>query len=56
MDDLSAANASVEKLKKLRVKTVYPGHGKPFPMEQFMKQFQQNNPDKMEETTNKTSK
>jgi len=37
MDDLSAANASVEKLKKLRIKTVYPGHGKPFSMEQFMK-------------------
>jgi len=40
MDDLSAANASVERLKKLRIKTVYPGHGKPFPMEEFMKQFQ----------------
>ncbi|OYT33347.1 MBL fold metallo-hydrolase [Archaeoglobales archaeon ex4484_92] len=53
MDDLSAANASVEKLKKLRVKTVYPGHGKPFPMEQFMKQFQQND---LDEATNKTSK
>jgi len=51
MDDLSAANASVEKLKKLRVKTVYPGHGKPFPMEQFMKQFL----DKMDGATNKTS-
>ena len=37
MDDISAANASVEKLKKLRIKTVYPGHGKPFPMEQFIK-------------------
>jgi len=37
MDDLSAANASVEKLKKLRIKTVYPGHGKPFSMEHFMK-------------------
>ena len=53
MDDLSAANASVEKLKKLRVKTVYPGHGEPFPMEQFMKQFQQND---LDEATNKTSK
>jgi len=56
MDDLSAANASVEKLKKLRIKTVYPGHGKPFPMEQFMKQFQQNDLDKMDEATNETSK
>jgi hydroxyacylglutathione hydrolase len=37
MDDLAAANASFEKLKKLNIKTVYPGHGKPFPMELFMK-------------------
>ena len=37
MDDLTTANASVEKLKSLEIKTVYPGHGKPFPMEQFMK-------------------
>jgi glyoxylase-like metal-dependent hydrolase (beta-lactamase superfamily II) len=56
MDDLTAANASVKKLKKLRIKTVYPGHGKPFPMEQFMKQFQQNGLDKMNGATNETSK
>ena len=37
MDDLEAANASVEKLKSFAINTVYPGHGKPFPMEQFMK-------------------
>jgi len=37
MDDLKTANASVEKLKSLEIKTVYPGHGKSFPMEQFMK-------------------
>ena len=37
MDDLTVANESVKKLKKLRIKTVYPGHGKPFSMEQFMK-------------------
>jgi glyoxylase-like metal-dependent hydrolase (beta-lactamase superfamily II) len=37
MDDLVAANASVEKLKGLGINTVYPGHGKPFPMEMFMK-------------------
>jgi len=37
LDDFSAANASVEKLRSLAVNTVYPGHGKPFPMEQFMK-------------------
>lgn len=36
IDDLTAANASVEKLKSLQIRTVYPGHGKPFPMEQFI--------------------
>jgi hydroxyacylglutathione hydrolase len=32
MDDSEAANASVEKLKHSKISTVYPGHGKPFPM------------------------
>ncbi len=36
MDDLTAANASVERLKRLPINAVYPGHGKPFPMEQLM--------------------
>jgi hydroxyacylglutathione hydrolase len=36
MDDLAAANASVEKLKGMAIATVYPGHGKPFPMEEFL--------------------
>jgi glyoxylase-like metal-dependent hydrolase (beta-lactamase superfamily II) len=40
MDDLTAANASVEKLKSLEIKTIYPGHGKPFPMEQFIRNHQ----------------
>jgi hydroxyacylglutathione hydrolase len=35
MDDLTTANTSVEKLKKLSIRTVYPGHGKPFPMDLF---------------------
>ena len=35
IDDMTAAKASVEKLKTLKIKTVYPGHGKPFPMETF---------------------
>ena len=35
IDDPSAASASVEKLKSLAINTVYPGHGKPFLMEQF---------------------
>jgi hydroxyacylglutathione hydrolase len=37
MDDLDAARASVERLKGLRVETVYPGHGRPFAMEEFVK-------------------
>ena len=36
MDDLEAAHASVEKLKSLEVKIVYPGHGQPFTMEEFV--------------------
>lgn len=37
MDDPAAASASVEELKGLEINTVYPGHGKPFPMELFTK-------------------
>jgi len=33
-------DASVEKITSLEIDTVYPGHGKPFPMEKFI----QNNP------------
>lgn len=36
IDDYADFTASIEKLKKLNIKTVYPGHGKPFPMEQFI--------------------
>ena len=36
MDDKVAASASVEKLKGLRIHTVYPGHGKPFPIDSFI--------------------
>lgn len=36
MDDMIDFNVSIEKLKKLSVKTVYPGHGKPFPFEKFL--------------------
>ena len=39
MDDSTAANASVEKLKGFEINTVYPGHGKPFPMELFLKNY-----------------
>ena len=35
MDDRSAAQASVEKLKGLNVKTIYPGHGAPFQLSEL---------------------
>lgn len=35
MDDPVACDASLEKLEGLKINTLYPGHGKPFPMEQF---------------------
>lgn len=38
IDDAAAAHASVEKLKRCAIKMVYPGHGKPFPLEQFLRQ------------------
>jgi hydroxyacylglutathione hydrolase len=31
MDDLEAANASLQILKSLAIHTIYPGHGQPFP-------------------------
>jgi hydroxyacylglutathione hydrolase len=34
IDDLTAARASLERLRRLEVGTVYPGHGKPFRLEQ----------------------
>ncbi len=35
MDDMEAAHLSVEKLIKMKVKTVYPGHGNKFLLEQY---------------------
>ena len=32
MDDVKTAKASVQKLESMTIGTVYPGHGKPFPM------------------------
>jgi hydroxyacylglutathione hydrolase len=37
-DDAAAYNASLKRLAGLDIKTVYPGHGKPFSLEAFMKQ------------------
>jgi glyoxylase-like metal-dependent hydrolase (beta-lactamase superfamily II) len=35
MDDRLACQTSLEKLKKFDIQTVYPGHGQPFPMDDF---------------------
>jgi glyoxylase-like metal-dependent hydrolase (beta-lactamase superfamily II) len=37
VDDLPAAQVSVERLKNLEVRIAYPGHGQPFLWEQFSK-------------------
>jgi len=36
IDDKVTANSSIEKLRGLHITTVYPGHGKPFPMQLFL--------------------
>ena len=35
MDDRAAASASLEKLKGSRLRTIYPGHGDPFPIDKL---------------------
>ena len=42
MDDPVAANASVEKLKRFEINTVYPGHGEPFPIGLLMENLSKN--------------
>ena len=39
MDDKAAAKTSVEKLKSLKINTVYPGHGKVFIMKELFKNY-----------------
>ena len=41
IDDLAAANASVEKLKCLKINTLYPGHGEPLAMKLFVEKKKQ---------------
>lgn len=41
IDDLSDFDHSIEKLKQLNIQTVYPGHGSPFLMEHFLKNYRQ---------------
>lgn len=36
MDDLTAAKASVERLRAMKISTVYPGHGQPFSQERLV--------------------
>jgi len=38
IDDLTTANASLQKLESMGIGTVYPGHGRPFPMRLFGKE------------------
>jgi len=39
VDDLSDFDRSIEKLKQLNIQTIYPGHGSPFLMEHFPKNY-----------------
>ena len=39
IDNLSDHNASIERLKKLNIRTIYPGHGKPIPIDKFRRRF-----------------
>jgi hydroxyacylglutathione hydrolase len=38
-DDLTDFNSNVQKLKRHKIKVFYPGHGKAFTMEQFLKKY-----------------
>lgn len=35
-EDFDALGASLEKLKRLKIKTIFPGHGRPFTMAEFI--------------------
>jgi len=39
IDNINDAKQSIEKLKNLNIKTVYPGHGKPFLFKEFINKF-----------------
>ncbi len=45
IDDMAAFNVSIDKVKKLNVQTIYPGHGKPFPLQRFIKKTERNSRD-----------
>jgi hydroxyacylglutathione hydrolase len=40
IDDPAAADASVERLRDLEIKTIYPGHGTPFPIDSLWASWQ----------------
>lgn len=42
MDDEDAAHSSIETLKKYNINMVYPGHGNPFPLKDFLDQINNN--------------
>jgi hydroxyacylglutathione hydrolase len=39
IDDLASFTSSIDKVKKLNVQMIYPGHGKPFSLKRFVKAF-----------------
>lgn len=39
IDDLPAAQASVERLKRLPIRMIYPGHGKPFTLDELKQNY-----------------
>ncbi len=41
IDDLSDFNRSIEQLKQLNIQTIYPGHGNPFLLDHFLKNYKQ---------------
>jgi hydroxyacylglutathione hydrolase len=46
MDDPATARVSIQALKGLKINTVYPGHGQPFPMDSFQANQQDGNQEK----------
>lgn len=41
IDDPAVARASIQKLLEMNVNTVFPGHGKPFAMDEFVKNYEE---------------
>ncbi len=43
IDSMADAKSSIEKLSKFKIDTVYPGHGRPFIWEKFLKNYHKKN-------------